>query len=174
MEGVEMTVTYIDAAWIMLGLWLVGWLVLPVGRWRDRVEGANGRNWPGFFVVQRDLPAARAVWAQELYEAGWKWRRLPLLLVLVPIGRLVPRVAAAWKRPLELMGHEIEVQAEVRLLNLDADGERQARLREARALRDHYPSFEGMSEGRIISDMLDRRETATRWVGRHWRDIEGA
>lgn len=157
---------------IAAGLWLVGFLVLPVGRWRA-LEGRNARNWPGFFLVDPSAPCPAAVWAQELYEARAKWRGLPVLGPLFAIGRLSPRLAVAMRR-IELMGHEVEVQAEVRLRGLDADGERMARLREARSLATHYRAFRGWPEGRIIGAMLDRREDAKRWVKRNWREINEA
>jgi len=154
------------------GLWLLGFLVLPVGRWR-RLKRGNGRNWPGVFFVDPDAPCPAAVWAQELYEARRKWRSLPWALPLMVVGRIVPRLAA-WERDLELMGKEIEVQAERRLSALDADGERLARLREARSLVQHYRAFRGWGIDRVLVAMLDRRGDARRWVEADWDAIQRA
>jgi len=156
-------------AGIAAGLWLAGFVVLPVG-WMKPLDRGNGRNWPGVFVVDPRAPCPGAVWAQELYEARRKWREVPWALPLMLIGRLVPRWAA-WERSLELMGKEIEVQAERRLRGLDTDNERLARLREARSLAQHYRAFRGWELGEVVLAMRGRRDDAQRQAEADWPAI---
>lgn len=156
----------------LAAIWALGWLVLPVGLWRPLKRG-NGRNWPGMFIVDPAAPHARAVWAQEFYEARRKWRGLPWAVPLMAIGRAVPRLAA-WERDLELTGKEIEVQAEARLRGEDAHTEKLIRLREATSLAQHYRAFRGVPRHEILDRMRDRRDAARAFVDRHWSRIRDA
>ena len=148
------------ALYTLLAIWLLGWLVLPIGRYVDDLD-SNGKNWPGFFVVNRGLPyEGKPVWAQEYYEAQLKWRIFPLLSgLLIAIGRIIPALAV-FERRMELMGHEVEVQVEARL----GGDEEAARLREARALANRYTAFKGWSVERAEEALRERQGKAMSWV----------
>lgn len=154
-------------ALICSAYYLLGSVCLPVTLWRDDLRGYNGRNWPGLIVMQRGLECPGAVWAQELYEARFRWWFLPLDGVLVLIGRTLPAVAF-YERAFELMGHEVEVQAEVRLRGSSVPIRRveritELRAREARALSS-YRAFAGWTVAEIAAEMAKRSNSARLWV----------
>jgi hypothetical protein len=78
---------------------------LPIVRWQS-LKGANGRNWPLLVIMDPEAPYPLAVLAQELYEAEYKVN--PLQPNLHPSQA---RAHGSWS----LRGHEVEVQAAVRL-----------------------------------------------------------
>ena len=149
-------------------IWLAGCWILPVTIWTRRVpDGYNAVNYPGLILMRPGLPAPGAVWAQEFYEARWRWITFPLTAIPHFIGRFVPRLAY-FERSLELMGHEIEVWAESALIG----GQTYAlREREAWTLAK-YSAFEGWDSARIEREMMRRQVKAQRFVSRHHQRIE--
>ena len=142
-------------------VWLIGWVALPHGRYVETLD-ANGRNWPGFFIVREDAPNREAVWAQEQYEAQTKWRWLPLLWLVDLPGRAFPRIA--WfSRRLELMGHEIEVQH----IGLHGGDRASARRHEAEVLVRHYPAFKGWTADQCLYALEQRSDRARQWLSRN-------
>lgn len=127
--------------------WAVGLYALPVTITTDRISG-NAKNLPGLILMRPH--AGAAIWAQELYEAKRAWLFLPVHVPLVLLGRLNPKWAG-YERGFELMGHEVEVQAERLLDGYDSTPEA-ARWREARALT-RYRAFEGWSVEAIETEM---------------------
>lgn len=67
-----------------------------------RLKGANGRNWPGYVQIDPGAPMRAAVWAQEAWESRHK---------LNPVNLLRSRLSLRHRRRMEIMGHEVEVQA---------------------------------------------------------------
>ena len=98
-----------------------------------------------------EAPLPGAVWAQECYEAEWK---------LNPVNLLRFAFSAKARRGLEIIGHEIETQAAVRLYRRN---EADYREKEAQALKA-YTDFRGMGAGQIKRAMEAKRGAAARWV----------
>lgn len=142
-------------------IWVAGLRLLPV---TIRVGGlhAHAVNAPGMILLRRGLPVPGAVWAQEFSEARTAWRWLPVHVPAILIGRLRPQWAG-WERRIEIMGHEVEVWAEVMLTGAAPWA---VRRREARALSG-YRCFEGWSSGAIMHRMEAVSTPATAFVSRH-------
>lgn len=115
---------------------------------------SNGRN-NAFRIRIKRGPYQAAVYAQELFEFGYKWRRLHVFLN---------------KREMELMSHEIEVQAAVLFYGVD---EVQYRRREAGGM-PAYPWLKGLSPVVIEQEMLDRSVAAREWVQKRRAKIKRA
>ena len=126
-----------------------------------RLRGANGRNWPGIVVIDPDAEQPGAVWAQEAYEALHK---------LNPINLLRVRLSRAARRDMEIMGHEIEVQAAALFYGADLVSRRR---QEAATMHAGYDGlFSGVSPERIAFAMRWKSSQATAWVERNSRRIE--
>lgn len=152
-------------------IWLAGFWLLPVTIWTKRVpDGYNAVNYPGLILMRPGLPAPGAVWAQEFYEARWRWITFPLTAIPHFIGRVVPRLAH-FERSIELMGHEIEVWAELSLTVTAAGLVQSMRHREARVLAK-YGAFKGWSVFEIEAAMQARSSKAQRFVSHHRQRIE--
>lgn len=107
----------------------------------DRIEGANGRNWPTHIVIKRSYLQA-AIYAQE----RWEWPRF--------IHRLFAPIRC------QIFSHEVEVQAAAIVCGQD---EHAYRRQEANLMMDYdylYPL--GVDE--IESRMKAQREKARKWV----------
>lgn len=152
---------------ICLALYVAGLLFLPLTFWRGPGPG-NAKNWPGVIVMRRGLECPGAVWAQEFYEARRRWRWLVLDPFLILIGRAWPKLGL-YERAQELMGHEIEVIAELTLKK--AGSYNPVRRREAEAL-SRYRVFDGYSPDEIERLMLARHGAAAEFVERHFGRIE--
>lgn len=124
-----------------------------------RLKRGNARNWPGVIVMDPEAPLPAAVWAQECYEAEHK---------LNPVNLFRAALSNGARRDMEIMGHEIEVQAAVRVYGKD---EAAYRADEARALTK-YGEFKGWSREKITAAMEGRSEAAARWVKRNIRQIK--
>lgn len=149
-------------------VFLIGYCTLPITIWTKRVpNGYNAVNYPGLILMRPGLSVPGAVWAQEFYEARWRWITFPLTAIPHFIGRFVPRLAY-FERSLELMGHEIEVWAESALTGAATHS---AREREAWTLAK-YSAFEGWDSARIEREMKRRHVKAQRFVSRHHQRIE--
>jgi hypothetical protein len=130
---------------------------LPIVRWQS-LKGANGRNWPLLVIMDPEAPYPLAVLAQELYEAEYKVNPLNLIASLTGEGA----------RELELRGHEVEVQAAVRLYGASETAHRQS---EAKALTT-YPQFKGWTLEQLEMGMMEHTGSAMRWVAKNIRRLE--
>lgn len=118
-----------------------------------RLVGANGRNWPCFAMLDPDAPLPAAVLAQEAWEAMHKAN---------PLNMLRTRISARHRRAMELMGHEIEVQAAALIYGMSPA---RYRAREAEVLRSGYGGlFAGMGPSEIVAEMAARSAEARAWV----------
>ena len=135
-------------------------MILPITRLK-RLSGANGRNWPGYVLLDPDAPHRAAVWAQEAWEAMRKLN--PLALVKVRLSRRA-------RRRMEIMGHEVEVQAAALVYGLSASTYRVA---EAARMRAGYDGlFAGLSAPQLVAAMEAVSDDAGRWVRRNRNAIE--
>ena len=119
-----------------------------------RLRGRNARNWPGLVIMDPRAPLPAAVWAQECYEAGLK---------LNPVNLIRVAFSKAFRREMEIMGHEIETQAAVRIYGRV---EAAYRRKEARVLTRH-PEFKGWGAGKIERAMRAKSCAADKWVARN-------
>ena len=136
-------------------------MTLPVYTKLVKIAGANGRNWPGVIHLNPNAPYRAAVWAQEAYEAVHK---------LNPFNLLRTRLSKRHKQRMEIMGHEIEVQA-VRIvyaLNINS-----VRQREAISMKRGYDGlFADMTKDQIEQLMLANQDAANRWVRKNLNQIK--
>ncbi|MDB6179017.1 hypothetical protein PAF17_16110 [Paracoccus sp. Z330] len=128
---------------------------------RRKLKGANGRNWPGFVVLNPDAPMPAAVLAQEVWESRHK---------LNPFTLLKTVLSDRAKRRMELMGHEVEVQAAILIYDSNAVRHRN---REAAAMKAGYDGiFAGYSIADIQSGMSAQSDEARRWVRKNMKRLE--
>ena len=126
-----------------------------------RLTGRNARNWPGLVILGKGIRHPAAVCAQEVYESRWK---------LNPVNMLRHNFSEAARREMEIMGHEIEVQAAARIYGA-AEGA--YRAKEAAAMIRGYDGlFKGFSAGGLEADMAAKAGKARQWVSRNIRLIE--
>jgi hypothetical protein len=126
---------------------------LPIVRWQS-LKGANGRNWPLLVIMDPEATYPLAVLAQELYEAEYKVNPLQLIYTRTGEGA----------RELELKGHEVEVQAAVRLYGAS---ETEYRKAEARSMAVGYKQFAGWEPDNIELAMMGHTSMAQRWVSKN-------
>ncbi|MFV0383862.1 hypothetical protein [Paracoccus sp. (in: a-proteobacteria)] len=117
------------------------------------LRGAHGRNWPGIAVIDPDAPHREAVAAQEIWEAGHKMN--PVNLIPVLISRKA-------RRRMEIMGHEVEVQAAALILGRDQTRYRAAEI--AAMKRGYGGLFDAMSNRDLRMAMAARSAEARKWV----------
>jgi hypothetical protein len=122
-----------------------------------KIEG-NGRNWPGFIIMDPDAPLPAAVWAQEYYEAQMK---------LNPWNLLRVATSKSARRKMELMGHEIETQVAVRIYRKNED---HYRSKEADALLG-YSEFKGVPKWKIILGMIANKSEANKFINKNMDKI---
>ena len=122
-----------------------------------RNMGAPGR---GLIVMSPDVSDYAAVWAQEYYEVQTK---------VTPTGARRYTTDPAFRREVELMGHEIEVQVAVRYYGAE-EGPRRAS--EARGLA-LYEDFRGTRPRAIAREMRRRTDAALAWIAANRTEIEG-
>ena len=126
-----------------------------------RLTGRNARNWPGLVILGEGIRYPAAVCAQEVYESRWK---------LNPVNLLRRAVSESARREMEIMGHEVEVQAAVRIYGAV---EIAYRAKEAAAMIRGYDGlFQGFSARGLEAAMADKADKAQRWVSRNIRLIE--
>ena len=125
-----------------------------------KLDGANGRNNAFRVIMDPDAMWWRAVLAQEIWESNHKRGALvrPWRLFRMLFRR------REFKQELELMGHEIEVQAARRFYDADPKHHRKT---EAEGMRRHYPQFRGWSAEQIEREMRKRTDDAVRWLNDH-------
>ena len=90
------------------------------------LNGRNARNWPGVVLIDPDAHEPAAVAAQELYESRHKMN---------PVNLLRRTFDDDHRRDMEIMGHEVEVQASVLIYGAD---EASRRAREAASMQRGY------------------------------------
>lgn len=135
-------------------------MLLPFTRLKA-IRGANARNWPGFVLLDPDAPYRAAVWAQEAWESRYK---------LNPVNLIRSRLSRRYRRRMEIMGHEVEVQAAAQVYGRPA---RSYRTAEAARMRAGYDGlFDGLTAAQLIEAMLSVSADATRWVRRNRKSIE--
>ena len=136
-------------------------MTLPVYTKLVKIDGANGRNWPGVVHLDPEAPYRAAVWAQEAYEAVHK---------LNPVNMLRSQLSKRHQRRMELMSHEIEVQA-ARIVY--AKNSSAYRLREVMSLQRGYDGlFADITQVQIEHMMLANQDAANRWVRQNLKQIK--
>lgn len=155
-----------DQIAILCLIYIIGALTLPRWRWK-RINDANGKNWPGYFIVNPELKYRAGIWAQEYFEAQVRFLLLPLN-IFVPIGRKFP-IFGFFERWYEIKGHEIEVQANLMCHGIDEEA---YRLDEAEALVTLYPSFKGKTLKEVERRMRENSSFARRFVKKHEKRIK--
>ena len=120
---------------------------------------AKAKNTAGLIFMSPDCPYRAAVWAQEAFEATQK---------ISPINLMRYIFQRKYRRELELMGHEIKVQAAVLIYKQD---EKMYRSKEAYVMSVAYSEFGGYSSSYIKNLMLERRAQARDWVNDHYKEI---
>lgn len=129
--------------------------MLPVLTFEKKFENKNAENKPGRIWMDPRANPYGAIWAQEAYEATEK---------LNPFKALIFLFSKNFRRNLEVMGHEIEVQAAVKFYMKDEDDYRK---REAYVMAHYYDEFSGHSEEVIIREMIKVSRDARKWVNKH-------
>lgn len=125
------------------------------------LEGANGRNWPGLVLIDPNAREPAAVFAQELYESRHKMN---------PVNLLRRTFDDDHRRDMEIMGHEVEVQAAVLLYGAQ---ESVRRYNEATSIQRGYGKlFRHMTVDQIVAAMRGRRNKALAFVLDNRRAIE--
>lgn len=126
-----------------------------------RLKGANGRNWPGFVVLNPDAPLPAAVLAQEAWEAMHK---------LNPVNLVRVRFSKRARRRMEIMGHEVEVQAAAIVYGKDRHDYRVAEVYRMRGGYDGL--FDGLTRSQMRAAMEAQSDEANRWVRRNLELLE--
>lgn len=125
------------------------------------LRGANGRNWPGFVILDPQCYFPAAVLAQEAREAMFK---------LNPINLIKTRLSKRHRRRLEIMGHAAEIAAEVLIYGRD---EEKARNREIVTLQTGYGGlFANAHKDALTRLLIEARDDARRWVQKHRNELE--
>lgn len=125
------------------------------------LDGANGRNWPGFIILNPNAKFPAAIFAQEYYESLHK---------LNPISYLSVRFSKDAKREMEILGHEIEVVTASILYNQD---ENAYRLKEANVMIKGYDSlFKKYSPQGLVQAMQAKNSKAKKFFNKHRKRIE--
>jgi len=137
-------------------VWLFGTFIFPFTFTADWIN-SNAKNGPGYILIKPGVNAA--IWAQELYEARRAWMYLPMHVPLILIGRLIPDLAF-YERSHEIMGQEVEVQAESLLFRADL---KVIRRREAQDLAS-YRAFIGWDVDQIEEKMIEKSTAAFKFV----------
>ena len=124
------------------------------------LDRGNARNWPGVVVMEPGLEYPAAVWAQEYYEAKLK---------LNPANTIKFVFSAGFRRDMEILGHEIEVQAAVAIYRVD---EEDYRRKESEDLAK-YDDFKdkNMKPKQIYVLMENVTAEASRFVKNNKREI---
>jgi hypothetical protein len=130
---------------------------LPIVRWERPDRDANGRNWPLYVMMDPKATYPLAILAQEIYESLYKTNPLNLIYTRTGEGA----------RELELRGHEVEVQAAVRLYGAS---ETEYRKAEARSMVQ-YKQFKGWTPDNIELAMMAHTGMAQRWVNKNVRRL---
>lgn len=134
--------------------------------------GYNGQNGPFVIRIARAAQHPAAIWAQERWEWGFKWRLgmalaapiaaaainlmcWPLLLAAFAVALWAPKLR---QRHMELRGHAIEVAVSVALYG---DALELAEAREVRSLLT-YPPFRSDSPDRVAAELRGLRSWADR------------
>ncbi len=139
--------------------------VLPITFIR-KIDGANGRNWPGIVHLDPRAKWPAAVWAQEAWESLIKMHPAGLLRRTVSSGDVKRKM----RRAREIIGHEVEVQAARVIYGLRVED---YRYREARAQRrGNGGIFDGYPVSDLVDAMKNHSEYASRFVSRYRRRIE--
>lgn len=141
--------------------------MLPIITIKRRLDGRNGLNGPGFVVIDPDAPYPAAVWAQEAWESQHRLTNpVNWIATMWPFRKIDPSPT----RRMEIMGHEVEVQAAVLIYGVDANWYRDS---EARAMRRGYGGlFSSTPLDDLIEAMKARSDDARQWVRRHRSQIE--
>jgi hypothetical protein len=130
--------------------------MLPVITLSKKLNGANGRNWPGIVIIDPAAEMRAAVWAQEMYEATWK---------LNPWNLLRRTFTARGREEMEIMGHEVEVQAAVLLYGVDAIEYRSLEVWALSHYKGLWRSIPVQDRPRHITGlMVDVSDKAKAWV----------
>jgi len=137
---------------ILLAIWFYMACLGPITLWRDKLKGANGKNWPGLVIMKKGIPLPGAVWAQEAWESRMRGAFAPVDPFLIVFGRNFPATLGFYERWLEIRGQEIEVQAEV-ALDPTAD-ESSIRWREAESLVRYYEVFKDWDVNEVHRRMM--------------------
>lgn len=129
-------------------------MILPITIWK-KPKDSNATNWPGVVRIDPDHPLKAAIWAQEAYEARFKLNPIAFIRSRLPKG----------KREMELMGHEIEVQAAHLVYGAD---KQKVRRDESERLHHGYGGlFKRYTPAEIRIEMRLNSAKAKAWVKKH-------
>ena len=119
---------------------------------------SNGRNWPLFVVIRKNLSFPAAVIAQEIYESNWKTNPKNWLEYFTDDG----------KRKMEILGHEVEVVTANLIYGVDISSYRN---REAYSMVRNYEIFKNCSVVGVETAMLEVNQEATEWVNNNLKRL---
>ena len=137
--------------------------LVPVFIWYDDdlPDNVNARNNSFRIAMNKKCENQIAVLAQELYELKLK-RNFFMLFGVSFIRRL--------EMQMEIMGHEIEVQAMKWAYNYTPQEAREYRKEEAYALT-HYDAFKGIPEEDILEMMIKKSTEAEKWLNKNKKKV---
>lgn len=122
---------------------------------------SNGRNWPGIVFINPETLYPAAILAQEWYESIFK---------LNPWNFIRTRIFESHRREMEIIGHEIEVQAANLIYNVSSTKYRNF---EAQVMREGYDGlFMNMSHSEIVKKMKNESDFAFNWVSDRLEDLK--
>ena len=125
------------------------------------LDGRNATNNAFRVIVDRDAPFRAAIVAQEVWEAEQKQD---------PVHAVKIRLSDSERREMEIMGHEVEVQAAVLFYQQDAAA---YRAKEAAAMQRGYDGlFRKMTPAQIVAAMERQSAKAARWVEKNRKRLD--
>ena len=125
------------------------------------LDGANGKNWPGFIILDPNNKHPAAVFAQEYYESLYK---------LNPANLLAVRFNKNARREMEILSHEIEVVTASIIYDLDQN---LYRFKEATAMTKGYDGlFKNYSVQGLVQAMRLKSDKARNFFNAHRSRIE--
>lgn len=125
------------------------------------LNGANGRNWPGFIILNPNAKFPAAVFAQEYYESLHK---------LNPINLLAVKFNKDARREMEIQSHEIEVMTAFLIYDADPN---HYRFKEATAMTKGYDGlFKNYSVQGLVQAMHLKNDKARDFFEKHQKRIE--
>lgn len=141
--------------------------MLPIITIKRGLSGKNAINAPGIIILDPEAPYPAAVWAQEAWES---MHRLTNPINWVATMWPFSKIDSSPTRRMEIMGHEVEVQAAALIYGVPAGWYRES---EAGKMRRGYGGlFASTPIDTIVEAMRARTSEARNWVRKHRDQIE--